>query len=355
MTAQQQQTTPLFTSNRGSINIQRVIHIAGFLVLVIDKHLYVYDLDTQIFEPYTLDETPLKIDSIGGFQTGAIVYDDSNIYLINDKKQLHHVHSTPEGQIITAVNCNSTNGLVSLIHYAVTIGKPKEKGDLPREIFQLSIKNNHITRLCTLNSTAQISGLQHINGDTLFWIERKENHQSLAYYIHRPSIETLLKGPSHPLLIAGLKSLYRLPTEDGFAFSSGDNDRKWTAKYDYTYNKEGVSQDKQLQLQLHRNWEYSSLHTAEILEAFAETTTVLPESNVFVESIPQGLVLHYQPSNLSEGRRLLWTGDSVKDFKISQLLPNGRILLKKNRSVIVLQLMKGNEPQPFRALTNIKD
>lgn len=355
MTAQQQQTTPLFTSNRGSINIQRVIHIAGFLVLVIDKHLYVYDLETQILEPYTLNETPLKIDSASGFQTGAIVYDDSNIYLINDKKQLRHVHSTPEGQIITAVNCTSMNGLVSLIHYAVTIGKPKEKGDLPREIFQLSIKDNHITRLCTLNSTAQISGLQHINGDTLFWIERKENNQSLAYYIHRPSIETLLKGPSHPLLIAGLKSLYRLPTEDGFAFSSGDNDRKWTAKYDYTYNKEGVSQEKTLQLQLHRNWEYSSLHTDEILEAFAETTTVLPESNVFVESIPQGLVLHYQPSNLSEGRRLLWTGDSVKDFKISQLLPNGRILLKKNRSVIVLQLMKGNEPKPFRALTNSKD
>jgi hypothetical protein len=355
MTAQQQQTTPLFTSNRGSINIQRVIHIAGFLILVIDKRLYIYDLDTQVFEPYTLDEIPLKIDSVSGFQTGAIVYNDNDIYLINDKKQLHHVHSTPDGQLITAANCTSTEGVVTLIHYAVTIGKPKEKGDLPREVFQLTVNDNSISQLCSVVSTAQISGLQHISGDTLFWIERKENNQPLAYYIHRPSVGTLLKGHSHPLLVAGLKSLYRLPTEDGFAFSSGDNDRKWTVKYDYTYNKDGDPQDKHLQLHLHRNWEYSSLHTAEILETFAEAASVLPESNVFVESIPQGLVLHYQPSNLSEGRRLLWTGDSVKDFKIAQILPNGRILLKKNRSVIVIQLMKGAEPKPFSALTDIED
>ena len=189
----------------------------------------------------------------------------------------------------------------------------------------------------------------------MFWIERTTKPTPLEYYLYRSSESSSpILGPRHPLLTKGLRSLYRLPSTqgDGFAFCSGDNDRRWTLKYDYEYGEEGVSQERSLLLKSHSSWDYASENVSIIADAFQEFPTVIEPLGVFAENVPQGVVLQYLAQNAHEGIRLLWTGDSIRDFKIAQILPNGRILIKKNRDLIVLQLMKGNKPVCFETLVN---
>ena len=112
-----------------------------------------------------------------------------------------------------------------------------------------------------------------------------------------------------------------------------------------------MSQQKSLVLESH-SWDYASENLPIIAKALQEFPTVIEPLGVFAENVSQGIVLQYLVQNAHEARRLLWTGDSIRDFKVAQILPNGRILIMKNRSLIVLQLMKGNAPVPFEILTD---
>ena len=99
---------------------------------------------------------------------------------------------------------------------------------------------------------------------------------------------------------------------------------------------DSISQSKQLLIEMHNDWEYSQNHFSEMLQVRASKPTTL--DHVLAEASIYGVVVHYQQSGSVQ--RLLWTGDSIRGFSLIEILEDGTILLKKNRSIVVLQLMR---------------
>ena len=340
----------------------RVIHLDKYLVLLVNGRLQSFDLTTQTVAPINSDgsEKGLKVSEIRYFDDGIITYDDTNIYTIivkNKNLKLNTVHTIEEDRFITAIHCTPQGNQPHQIHFATTIGSLKDKGSLPREIWEITLSNETVTNqtlLDTISETTRVSGVWHDDGDILYWFDRSDTKVQLKYYLYRKSLGKRLDGPEKQLLLKGPTGIYRLPATqgDGFAFLSGDNDRRWTLLYNYEYGDDGVSSTKSLQTTVHTSWAYASTHFDDIATAFIDYPTVQQSLGVFAEKIPQGIVLHYKPTGAYEGLRLLWTGDSIGAFKLAHTLPNGRIILKKNRDLIVLQLMKGDTPATFEDLTN---
>ena len=97
---------------------------------------------------------------------------------------------------------------------------------------------------------------------------------------------------------------------------------------------------------------YASEHFDDILTTLSSYPTVLKDIGVFAELLPQGVVLHYKVNNTHRNLKLLWTGNASGTFKISRVLPNGRIILKQNRDLIVLELTQGNKQICFDTLVH---
>ena len=105
---------------------------------------------------------------------------------------------------------------------------------------------------------------------------------------------------------------------------------------------------KELLLDLYADWEYGSTHLSDMLTAFESKTSTLEK--VYAEASPFGVVVHYH-TNKGNGR-LLWTGSSIRNFVVIAVAPSGLVLLNRNRSIIALQLMNGNQPATFEELTS---
>ena len=70
-----------------------------------------------------------------------------------------------------------------------------------------------------------------------------------------------------------------------------------------------MQHQKTLLLNVHTDWEYASNHLPEMLAAYADKSFTL--SGVMAERTVFGVVVNYQHSD--GVRRLLWTGDSIRD------------------------------------------
>jgi hypothetical protein len=119
-------------------------------------------------------------------------------------------------------------------------------------------------------------------------------------------------------------------------------------KFDYPYIKEDTVAPvpKELLLTQHIDWAYTTKHLPEMLEAFESKPVMLQDVYAAVASF--GVVVHYR--NEHTRGKLVWTGSSIRDFHVIAILQSGLVLLKKNRSVIALQLMKGEQDASFTDL-----
>ena len=358
-----QQSVQMTTDSglRKSINLGQYI-----LLLFQDKTTAIWDTISKAFvtqeDLYTLSVSNWQLHS-----AGLLLWDKETIYRLDTQLTLTTLITANALEVITTARCNSSG-----ISYATrqwetyTPTRGKNKGKETKRATPIS----HIYKATTDGSNptivdsrtfggkgADISGVYHNNNLLLYWIYRANQPLELYWYNstepHIGPFPHSTRVDGNRLLKHAPHSIYRLPKEEGFSFKSGDNDRRWVLKFDVPLIEEDTVPpvQKKLLLELHTDWKYASGHLADMLTEFESKTSAL--DNIYAEASPFGVVLHYRSAK--RNGRLLWTGTSIRDFTVVAVTPEGLVLLKKNRSIIVLQLMKGAEPKPFCALMDIED
>lgn len=338
------QNTPTF-SDIG--NITSTIHFDRYIVILETQKLHIFDLDNKSIVKLE-DIQDIKVKGLDHTEDGILLYTKTDIYLLDRKLSLMHIITATENEEIDVVVLDKSQA--HMCHYSVSEtesitekGKTKVKTSDTRHIYKCELAAKQSSLIFTLQSTAQIKGLYHSNGDILFWVEHKPN--PLGLFLYHQATNQIMTVPEHNLLKNGLKNIYRRPLGEAFCFQSGDNDRRWTLAYD--------RRTQQLELRFYTDWIHASENLSELVNGFQSEKNVVSDLNLFSESTYQGILLHYSNDLSERAQRLMWTGESLRDFKVCQILDlasGGRIIVKKNRSLIVLQLMKGNVPQPFKAL-----
>lgn len=356
-TALQQQNVNSPTTLSITSNLNKVTMLGQYIIMLeTNQSIHVFDTLTNRFvTSQTLSNTP--VENWHKHQTRLLLNNKQELYQLDETLNLQKIHTTPSNQSITVAKQDE-----NFIHFAVTITEEKEitRGaqigqfktvdtDI-REIYELDSTNQRLNQLTQINSSAKISGLNHQNGHLLFWVTRTNTPLDL-FWLNIQS-QTQYQVPNHSLLIDGLKSIHPTQISDGFAFKSGDNDRLWTLHLDYPIvQDDSQSKPKKPLLSLHSDWEYVSKHFDEVLQAFADKPTAIQSKavNVFADSSPFGVLLYYKQNETI--KHLLWTGSSLRDFSVINVHPDGFITLYKNREVIVLRVMRGDQGITLSDLT----
>ena len=133
---------------------------------------------------------------------------------------------------------------------------------------------------------------------------------------------------------------------------------RWVLRYDYPINEEEYASDeeqsapKEWILEQHLAWIYSQEQTDQLIayKRSINSQMVLYNEPVFAEVMPYGVLVHYKDANASRGRTLLWSGQTIRGHVLGGIRADGTVVLKKNRRIIVLQLMKGADPCSFSSL-----
>ena len=107
-------------------------------------------------------------------------------------------------------------------------------------------------------------------------------------------------------------------------------------------------------------WEYAQQNTHQLAtyKHQQKLQTTVGEHDIFIEKTQYGILLHYKRKDKDLGHTLTWTGNSLRDFHLGSIRDvdgKGKIVLRKNRDVIILQLMKGSTPVSFSELVSSAD
>lgn len=349
--ARQKQLSPQITESKG---LKKTIHLAQYILLLFnDKSITIFDTATQTF----VTHGELEKLSISNWQlnsAGLLLWTKETIYQLDTNLTLTSLIQAKELEEISVARADSTRIVYAtrqletyVPNRGANAGTTQIRATDTSHIYKADTDGSSCERVDTrVLGNILIKGIYHNNGLLMYWVYRA--NEPLELYWYNDATQYRDQAAEHPLLIHGPQAIYRLPNEEGFSFKSGDNDRRWVLKFDYPLIEEDTVPPvpKKLLLTQHIDWAYTTKHLPEMLEAFDSKPVVL--QNVYAAEASFGVVLHYLNGNTAG--KLLWTGSSIRDFRVISITQSGLVLLSKNRSVIALQLMKGATKASFTDL-----
>ena len=361
------QSVQIPTGSDSDSGLRKSINLGQYILLLFqDKTTAIWDTIAK----KSVIKKDLHALSVSNWQlhsAGLLLWDKETIYRLDTQLTLTTLITTNDLEVITTARCDSSGISYATRQWEIYIpARGKNKGtETPRaanicHIYKADSNGSGSQRIDSRTfggKGADISGIYHNNNLLLYWIHRANQPLELYWYNstepHIGPFPHSTRVDGNRLLKHAPHSIYRLPKEEGFSFKSGDNDRRWVLTFDFPLIEEDTVPpvQKKLLLELHTDWKYATVHLADMLTEFENKTSAL--DTIYAEASPFGVVLHYHTAK--RNGRLLWTGTSIRDFTVVAVTPEGLILLKKNRNIIVLQLMKGDEAKPFSALTAIDD
>ena len=346
--ARTKQQSPQLTESKG---LKKSIQFAQYILLLFnDKSIVIFDTVTQVF----MNHAELGTLSVSNWElhsAGLLLWTKKSIFRLDTSLTLTKLIQAEELEEISIAHADSTR-LVYATRASETYvnnrGATRVRKTNSSHIYKANTDGSSLQRIDTREiGNISFKGIYHNNGLLMYWIYRA--NEPLELYWYNDSTQYAAKVPKHPLLIGGPQTIYRLPNEEGFSFKSGDNDKRWVLKFDYPLIEEDPVPPvpKKLLLTQHIDLAYTTKHLPEMLEALDSKLSVLQD--VYAARASFGVVVYYR--NGHKTGKLLWTGSSIRDFHVIAITPSGLVLLNKNRSIIVLQLMNGNHPVSFEELT----
>lgn len=304
------------------------------------------------------------------------LYNDKNIYLIEIDEKTSSLTcgtikiSISDNEKITAIHLDSSNKKPAVMYVTSQleedIGLRRVYKD-EQKYCEFLIKKpaqDNAKYACWIERShyVDIEHLYDVNGSVLFTCSEDplEAYLYLSDDLYDAAKEgkRILKIPQHPSLRKNPRELYISQSEHSIQFRSGDTSLQWFLRYDYPINEGEAELSKELIL----TSQPAFAHVQETFDATIEQKKQSHfdicslENDVFVDTEPYGVVLHYKNPLAKHGKSLVWTGNMVQGYKLGNVVDKvendakGLIVLYKNRDVIVLQLMKGNREVSFAEL-----
>ena len=364
---QQQSPHPRFLP---ASSVRKVYGVGSFLVFLFDQGysssqkdlLAIYDVNTQqwLTQLTGLDEDllieGLHVEDIKRIGEGIILMNKSRVLRLDVNMTIQQEICAKESEWIKAAD--ACNQYVAFSTVVVKKVKKKKKGKevdvlVPtanQHLYRISRSGKGLTCLHSFQSDAAISGVDSSDQYVLYWFVREK--KPLELWAFSTSASTLIPVPGHSLLEKAPRDILHFSTGNGFTFRSGESSLRWVVRYDYPMNDDEGVQHKEMILENHLAWQYAQDNCEQLIDLKRDikSTKVLSNVPVFAEVMPYGVVVHYKPSSGLRGRTLLWSGQTIRGYVLCALLPKGLVILKRNRDIIVLQLMKGKDDVPFATL-----
>jgi hypothetical protein len=280
----------------------------------------------------------VKIDSdwsIGVFST-------NDIRIFNEEGECTHTHHV-EDKITCVEKGNRSNRIIFCV---------KDSVEKKQNIYTWNANTDTEEYVCSIYQEAAIQGIfEAEDGRILCW-DAVSTRPTFIYLYEKD----MLYGPyQNPNLCRSPSNI--IAETDGFVFSEKDSMYRWNLVWriptlDNDDAREVLEEDdtKILALQPISSVAFVLENLIAVLEKKKESNVqhTSTQHPVFIESARHGMNLFYQHNQQSQ--LLVWVGDVMRDFSSGVLFENGRITLKKNRELIVLQLMKGDTEVPLQVL-----
>jgi len=270
-----------------------------------------------------------------GSDWSMIVYSAKSIRIFNQQGECTHTH-----QVLDKITCVSKGHSANRILFCVKDSAEKNK----QNIYIWDVKNDTQEYVCSILQEASIQGLfETTDGRVLCWDDVQGRPTFLYWYEN-----SLLHGPfQNPNLFRSPRDIIAEP--DGVVFGEKDSVFRWNLAWGFPQLGMDEEADilepeeaKKLILQPISSVSYVLENFPAVLaEKRRNNAKHASEKNpVFMESARHGMNLFYRHEQ--ESHVLVWVGAVMRDFSSGVLFENGCITLKKNRELIVLQLMKGD-------------
>ena len=350
--------------------VKKVYNVSCFFVFQYDVGykstekglIAIYDMQKEKWLE-TLPKVDLSLLRITGMKRtgkGLLLFNNSQIYRLDDNLVLQQQVSVPETQQIKAVAYDSGKlvYMVSMVEKQLKKSRGKEEIKLvPTGVYEIYVVGEigaAANRLLAMESTTDKADLEFPDGHLLFWFVREK--RPLELYAYDSKSSRILRVPENPLLQKKPHQVKRLSQGDGFTFRSGESSFRWVLRYDYPVSEndfvEERSLTKEMIIESTSAWQYSQENPTDLIACKRRNNSnlVLQQYPVFAEVMPYGVLVHYLLPNAERAQTLVWSGSTIRGYVVANVLPQGVVVLKKNRDVIVLQLMRGAQKCEFRDL-----